>query len=89
MREQQSAPSPLSTDARDAGPPIPVPYASWEKLPLSEYSTQTWMGIVRLPGVNPVTGRPFLARRLDIKSWPRALWAYALIYFTVSAMYPP
>lgn len=52
--------------------------AVFEWLPSSHYDHHTYMGICRLPG----EGRLF--RRLDIKSYPREIFAFALLYFTGS-----
>jgi DNA polymerase/3'-5' exonuclease PolX len=43
--------------------------------------SQTWMGIVKLPG----NGQK--ARRMDIKTYPFSSFAFAVLYFTGSGMF--
>jgi hypothetical protein len=71
-------------DNSEVEQPAAVPAAELRWIKTTPGAGETWMGLVRLPGTDPLTGGPYRVRHLDIKSWPRAFWSYALIHFTGS-----
>ena len=71
-----------------------VPWDKLEKLPSSDYEHESFMGMCRLPSatagaasskaadgaaVAAAAGIQRVARRIDIKSYPRDIWAFALM----------
>jgi DNA polymerase/3'-5' exonuclease PolX len=58
------------------------PHSKSEKRPEEEDRNGKYMGVCRLPGVDPVTGEPFKHRRIDIRLYPLCDYPTALLTFT-------